>query len=490
MRDLQTAPAWTAEDLGLPLPDTRHACSVCLPTWDSIVGYEEGRDKVMRKLRSGYPRFCIHPAVERVFAEATTALASPGQKAVLFPRKEAAQRAQRYVEKRTSEATSIVSYEGMHALLVSEENLKLAMEYWRFTGEIISSRQAVNVLEGKDAQPDEPQVIRHQMARLGGYQAEDVYLYENGMAAIYAVYRTISASQPSKKTLQIEFPYVDVLKVQQHFGQGVVFLNEAVGESLDEALQRMTLGEFAAVFCEMPSNPLLRTVDLAKISAACREGGIPLIVDDTVASAYNIDVTSYADVITTSLTKWVSGKGDVMAGQVTLVPESPFYSELREFFEIDCPSGVRLYGDDASVLSFNAEGFSERMAKVNTAGELVADFLQEHAAIDSVMFPKFTTAAEYEKLMREGGGFGGLISFTLKQAKKTAKFYDALQLTKGPSLGTDFTLVCPFTMLAHYDELDWAEGCGVSRNLIRISVGCEDANWIIEKLEQALDAVS
>ena len=69
-RDLSAKPAWQEQDLGLPLPDSPHACSVCLPTWESILGYEEGREKVLKRMRTGYPRFFKHPVVERLFAAA------------------------------------------------------------------------------------------------------------------------------------------------------------------------------------------------------------------------------------------------------------------------------------------------------------------------------------------------------------------------------------------------------------------------------------
>ena len=95
-----------------------------------------------------------------------------------------------------------------------------------------------------------------------------------------------------------------------------------------EALQRVRAGEFAAVFCEAPSNPLLHTVDLRAISEACRDSATPLLVDDTVSSHVNIEVFPYADVVTTSLTKWVSGEGDVMAGSVKLNADSLIHAEL------------------------------------------------------------------------------------------------------------------------------------------------------------------
>ncbi len=65
--------------------------------------------------------------------------------------------------------------------------------------------------------------------------------------------------------------------------------------------------------------------------------------------------------------------------------------------------------------------------------------------------------------------------------------YDAMEFCKGPSLGTNFTLVCPYTLLAHYDELDWAESCGVDRTLIRVSCGLEPAEVIVERMKRALE---
>lgn len=473
----------------MPLPKTQHACSVCLPTWDSVLGYEEKRDKVIRRLLAGYPRFFLHPSTTRLFAEATQALADNGSKVVVFPSRDAAQRAQRYVEKRSGSASRIASYEGLQALIVSEADLPVAMEYWRYTGEIVGSRQAEHVLNGEGGKGFPTGSLRKRIAEFGKFAPQNVFLYENGMAGVFATHRAISQLLPGRKTLQLEFPYVDTMRVQNHFGNGVVFLNEAAGESLEEALRRISKGEFSAVFCETPGNPLLRTVDLEAVSHACREGGVPLVVDDTICSVANIQVDQYADMITTSLTKWMSGKGDVMAGQVTLCPGSPMYSDLREFFERDCPGGSRLYASDARVLARNISSFARRMRESNAGGEALADYLITCPAVEAVWYPKYTTTTQYNAIKRKGGGFGGLISFVLKNRKKSARFFDALRLSKGPSLGTDFTLACPYTLLAHYDELEWVEGCGVDRHLIRISVGSEAPDDLIARVSDAIESI-
>jgi cystathionine gamma-synthase len=85
-------------------------------------------------------------------------------------------------------------------------------------------------------------------------------------------------------------------------------------------------------------------------------------------------------------------------------------------------------------------------------------------------------------------GFGGLFSLTFTSLLASTTFYDALPCYKGPSLGTNFTLACPYTILAHYEEEDWAKGWGVERGLVRVSTGLEEGPMLKEWFESALDA--
>lgn len=488
MRDLLKNPLWNARSLGRPLPDTPHACAVSLPTWDSVVGYEEGRERVLKKLEAGYPRFFLHPYLRRLFAKATEEIAEAGKRAIVFPHKKAAQGGQRYVERKLAVATRIASYdEGMQALIVPESAIGVAMEYWRFAGEIVSTRQAEDLLNEREPEECSTVLLKQQLSEFSGAALDDHFIYESGMAGIYSAHRAVMNLFPSRKTLQLEFPYVDSLKVQERFGNGVVFLYDADGEDLDAAIRRIEQGEFAAVFCEVPSNPLLRTVNLPRISKACHQGGMPLVVDDTVGSSVNLEVLQYADLVTTSMTKWISGVGDVMAGLVTLNEDSIWVTELRDFLNEDTGGGSRLYRGDCRVLISNMKDYRERVMRSNENGELVADYLHEHPAVGRVWYPKFNTPHEYRLIRRNEGGYGGLVSFTLKQPRKMPRVYDALELCKGPSLGTQFTLASPYTLLAHYFELDWAEACGVSPNLLRLSVGIEEGEVIIGALARALD---
>ncbi|MFD2256262.1 PLP-dependent transferase [Luteolibacter algae] len=486
MRDLTANPAWQEEDLGVPLPDSSHACSVCLPTWDAVIGYEENREKIIRRLRTGYPRFFTHPTVERLFENARAEIAAEGEDVLLLPTKASVQRAHRWLERQAETAIRITSYNGFQALVFPEKVKALAKSYWRFTGEGISSREAQDYLDGNLREGRKSHLLSRAIAKLNGGEPENTFIFASGISAGLAALRALPGLREGKKTLQIEFPYVDSLKIQERFGNGVVYLNEASGESFDEALQRIRAGEFAGVFTEIPSNPLLRTINLKRVSEACQFSRTPLILDDSASGPLNVDILGYADVLTSSLTKWVSGAGDVLAGSATLRADSPLADELRESIAADAEECAPLYIADAEVLLSNIKGYAKRNTIINENAMALVEFLSNHPSVAQVWHPSTTHTENYDAVKRKNGGYGGLLSITLANPKKAPKFYDSLRLSKGPSFGTAFTLVCPYTLLAHYDELQWTEDCGVPSNLIRISVGMEPVETIIQAFGDAL----
>ncbi|MFK7849579.1 MAG: PLP-dependent transferase [Akkermansiaceae bacterium] len=485
MRDLITSPAWQEEDLGMPLPPSVHACSVCLPTWDSVIGYEEARPKVIRRLRTGYPRFFRHPTVERIFDNARSELASEGEEILILPTKNSAQRAHRWLERQTETAIRSTSYHGFQVLIFPERATELAAQYWRFSGSGVSSREAQDYLDGNLREGSKSHLLSRAVAKLNGGDEEKTFIFSSGISAAMAALRSLPGMRAGKKTLQIEFPYVDTLKIQERFGNGVVYLNRAYGESFDEALQRIRTGEFAGVFTEVPSNPLLRTVNLERITDACSVSGTPLVVDDSSVGPLNVDVLPHCDMLTSSLTKWISGVGDVMAGALTFNPNSKLASDLIASISEDSENCAPLYIGDAEVLLSNLKGYSKRNIAINENTIELVESLRELPEVKKIWHPSITKTENYDRLKRKSGGYGGLLSILLTNKKKTPKVYDALQLSKGPSFGTPFTLVCPYTMLAHYKELSWCEDCGVSSNLLRISVGVEPVESIIEKFKEA-----
>jgi cystathionine gamma-synthase len=213
------------------------------------------------------------------------------------------------------------------------------------------------------------------------------------------------------------------------------------------------------------------------------------MVDDTLAACCNLDTLGLADVVCTSLTKYFSGAGNVLAGALVLNPDSQFAREIRSLLEIQYED--LFYDRDAVVLEENSRGFEERIPIINSNAVKLAEFLQSHPDVEHVYYPSLSANSNYSDLMRTGGGYGGLLSFVLANpAQTTPQCLDALMIPKGPNLGTSFTLCCPYTILAHYNELEFVESLGVSRYLIRVSVGLEDPDWIIDRFQAALSSAA
>ncbi|MES2997475.1 MAG: PLP-dependent transferase [Verrucomicrobiota bacterium] len=429
-----------------------------------------------------------HPMVMRLFENARAEICAENEDLILLPTRGSVQKAHRWIEQRVNAAVRVTSYHHLWALVVPASAAKDADLYWRFTGEGVSSRRAQDLLDGGMRNGSKSKLVARSLCKFTGGQPDHTFVFSSGMAAITAVLRALPGIRAGRKTLQIEFPYVDSLKVQEEIGQGVVYLNEANGESFDEALQRIRKGEFAAVFTEVPSNPLLRTLDVPALARACAEGATPLALDDSSCGPLNVGALRFADVVTGSLTKWVSGTGDVMAGAATVRETSAFAAVLNAALTTEAEETAPLYVADAEVLLSNMKGYSLRMAASNANALALTSWLAEHPAVDKVWHPSITTRAEYDMIRRKDGGYGGLLSFALKSAKKTQKFYDALAISKGPSFGTAFTLACPYTMLAHYPELEWAEACGVPAHLIRVSCGAEETDALLRVFGAALEA--
>ncbi|HYF36141.1 MAG TPA: PLP-dependent transferase, partial [Prosthecobacter sp.] len=366
-------------------------------------------------------------------------------------------------------------------------------KFWRFCGEVVSTRQACEALGTAffGITPDQGRAasarIRRRLAGLAGQRPEDVFLFPSGMAANYAVHRMLTALFPNQRTLQLDFPYVDVLKLQQFFGRGAHFLPLQNPSEYDTLRQLLSREPVAGIFCEAPSNPLLRCVDFARLKdiVAQTRPGTPVIVDDTISTVAHANAFRFADLITSSLTKSFSGAGDVLAGSVILNRASPHHAAFSAFLRSHADH--ELYHADAVALEQNSSDFVQRADIMSRNAQALADFLRAHPKVANVWHAATEGQPGYDQVRRDNGGYGCLFSFLLKDAAYSSpRFYDALRVCKGPSLGTNFTLVCPYTLLAHYTELDWAESCGVPRHLLRVSAGLEDTEDLIARFEAAL----
>jgi len=472
---LHTHPRCRVEDLGAPIPDSPHAVSVCLPTWADVIGYEEKEERVIDKMRTGYPRFFFHPLIQQVRAALE---AKPGRDVLPFADEAAAKQCASMAEGKAVET------DGLWAAYFPAENLTVARAYWQHAGRILSSRAAEDWLKSRrlaDPDADLELALRNRLAAWSGAPAANISLHSSGMAAILTAFEAVTARRPGRRTVMFGFPYTDTLKILSKFGSGVEFYPRGDAEDLARLRDLLAQEEVAGIFCEFPSNPLLHVPDLPALHAMAAARGVPVIVDDTIGTFFNVDVLPHCNFIATSLTKAISGEGDVMAGALTVNPRGLFANHLPS----TAPGGI--YARDLEILEQNSLDFPERMKIANANALELARFLTAHPAIEHVWYPGLNPSPIYEHLRKPQGGYGAVVSFLPHHAAAhTPRIFENLRVSHGISLGTKYSLVCPYVQLAHYHELAWAKECGIDPLLLRVAVGTESWEDLKARFASAL----
>lgn len=485
--NLLTSPHWKAEHLGLPMPDSPHAVSVSLPLWEHNIKYEEGDAEVLERLQAAYPRFCLHPYVRRLCHDVFGAENS----GLIFPSTAAAQRAVDYVDWRGGNSARLVAIQNQTAcgVAVHQDDFSRLREYWQHAGEVLTSRAAELILNGQPVAGTETLARKNVRQRLREFRQNadaEIWLYPCGMAAIAAVWRALRQHDPGSPSVQFGFPYVDTLKIQQRFAPADVrFFPVGGSEDLSQLTDLLSRQRIAAVFCESTTNPLLTSLDLQSLRQLADQHGFLLVIDDTLAACINHDVLPYADVVVTSLTKYFSGYGDVLAGSVTLNPASRHAAWLRTAL---ADNFEELLADvDVEVLEKNSRDVRSRVEIINHNANELATWLRNQPQVESVYHPGLASQRFEWMNQNSTNHNGGLLSIVLKNPAVTMPVvFDHLEICKGPNLGTNFTLCCPYTILAHFTELDFVEQCGVSRWLLRISVGTEPIYELKARFGRAL----
>jgi cystathionine gamma-synthase len=326
------------------------------------------------------------------------------------------------------------------------------------------------------------------------------------------------------------FPYTDTLKILQKWGPGCHFFGLGIDTDVDQ-LEVFLEEEFnrnpanppiLALFTEFPSNPLLRSANLPRLRALADKYDFLIIIDETIGNFVNVEVLPYADVVVSSLSKIFSGASNVMGGRYRLLfylvlglsgslildslvlnPQGRHYQGLKKYMDDSFEDFY--FDEDVIYMERNSRDFKKRIRIIDSNAEAVCDLLRQRSivggasspAIKEVFYPKYITPENYnhcriKNLASSGdgkaGGYGGLFSLTFTSLPASIAFFDALPCYKGPSLGTNFTLACPYTILAHFAELEWAAEFGVEEGLVRISVGMEDTDALLRSFEVALAA--
>jgi len=350
----------------------------------------------------------------------------------------------------------------------------------------LSSREAAIALGRETAQSTSNghcsrEILLNRLANIYQCDYSLIQLHRSGMAALTTTLLAIKAIKGNNSILQIGFPYVDVLKLPQIIFHGSDLI---IQTKLNHIKQELHDKKPAALIIEIPSNPLLQCVDLISISKLAKDNNIPIIVDDTIGSSLNVHLTPYADVIFSSLTKSFAGRGDILAGSTVISPYSKWTKELKEIMPRVALS--TLSDSDAVELEITSRDVKDRQLQLNRSCLKLKEKLETKKEISKVLHPQ--NCRNFNSLLKEGGGYGCLLSFELRDGvEETKRVYDSLRVNKGPSLGTNFTLVCPYVQLAHFKELKWAENCGVSPHLLRVSVGLENEDELWSRFNSVIE---
>lgn len=255
-----------------------------------------------------------------------------------------------------------------------------------------------------------------------------------------------------------------------------------------QALQQAIRPTTRLLFSESPTNPHNRLLDIEQFVEIAHQHRLLTVVDSTFATPFNLRPLAWGvDLVVHSATKYLAGHNDLLAGVVA--GRHDLLAGLREF------QGVVGAISDAYIASLLIRGLKTlglRIARHNENAQRIAEFLAAHPAVERVWYPSLPSHPDYAIGLRQYKGFGGVVSFTVKgDGQSAARVLDALQIPLlAVSLGGTESLVSQPAVISYY-ELSRQErrALGIEDNLIRYSVGIEDADDLIADLAQALQRV-
>ena len=254
--------------------------------------------------------------------------------------------------------------------------------------------------------------------------------------------------------------------------------------ALEAAIQPNT----RMLFMESPTNPVLRVTDLAAASALARARGVAVVVDNTFASPYiQRPIELGADMVLHSTTKFLNGHSDSVGGIVVATRED--HIEWLRF--VQNAEGAILGPMDAWLVLRGTKTLPLRMERHNLNAQRIAEYLEAHAKVELVHYPGLPSHPQHALAARQMKGFGGLIAFRMGTLERARSVLNGVRLMAlAESLGGVETLIShPASMTHGSVPTERRIALGVTDDLVRVSVGVEDVEDLVEDLSQALDNV-
>lgn len=272
------------------------------------------------------------------------------------------------------------------------------------------------------------------------------------------------------------------------FGIQVEFIDMSDLNMVKSSLKENT----KVIYLETPANPDLKVCDINLISSISHSfnNQIQIIVDNTFGTPYcQNPLTLGADIVVHSATKYLNGHGDVIAGFV--VGKKETIDDIR-LLGIKDMTGAVLSPHDASLIIRGLKTFEIRMKKHCDNAITIANFLNTHPKVKKVYYPGLSTHQNFEIAKKQMKNFGGIVSFELKDGFDAGKkLLNCLNLCSlAVSLGDTETLIQhPASMTHSSYSKEELKNAGLSEGLVRLSVGIEDVEDIIEDLKKGLDLI-
>jgi cystathionine beta-lyase len=242
------------------------------------------------------------------------------------------------------------------------------------------------------------------------------------------------------------------------------------------------------IWVETPTNPMMNIIDIEEMAKVAKKANAMLAVDNTFATPYLQNPLDLgADIVMHSVTKYLGGHSDVVMGALVTSDDEI----AKEMYRIQNSTGAVTAPMDSFLVLRGIKTLHIRMQRHCENGEKIAHFLTTHPKVDKVYWPGFVSHPNHDVAKKQMRGFGGMISFTLKgnkleDAHEIVKKVDLFALAE--SLGGVESLIGhPATMTHASIPKEEREKTGVVDSLIRLSVGIEDVDDLIEDLKQALD---
>lgn len=306
--------------------------------------------------------------------------------------------------------------------------------------------------------------------------------FASGLSAIYAMASILKAGDHAVVSNDVYGgTYRLFQKVLTNYKVSSTFVDTTNIQNIIDAIQPNT----KLVHIETPTNPLLLISDISEIAKFCKERNLLLSVDNTFATPfYQNPLELGADIVVHSTTKYLGGHSDILGG-VLIVNSDSLYEQYKF---IQNAIGAVLSPFDCWLLLRSIKTLAIRMERHNFNAMKIAEFLESNPAVKKVFYPGLKSHPQHQIAAKQMRGFGGMISFEVEDFNTVKNILKKLKIfTLAESLGGVESLVChPATMTHASIPEEVRTKSGLTNGLIRLSVGIEDVDDLINDLNQAL----